>query len=105
MGTYEDDAPRLSEIGRMIGGIDRKMDDFRQEVRAALADKVSRETYVVERDTIKDRLSMVESGLVALKATLDADAQSRGKMITNVVYGAVGSLVVGIISAFLFTRG
>ena len=50
---YDDDAPRLSEIGRMIGSIDRKMDDFRQEVRTALADKVSKETYQAERDAMR----------------------------------------------------
>ena len=105
MGTYDDEAPRLSEIGRMIGSIDRKMDDFRQEVRTALADKVSKETYIVERDALKERITSLETIVASQRAVAEAATAKRSNNLTTTIYSAVGALVVGIISAFLMTRG
>lgn len=86
MTSYEDDAPRLSEIGRMIGGVDRKLDDFRQEVRAALQDKVSKEVYQAERSAQNDRILVLEN---------------KFRSITNQVWGMLGTIMIAVIIAYL----
>ena len=83
---YEEDAPRLSEIGRLIYSLDRKMDDFRSEVRQALNDKVSKETYEAQRGAMADRISTLELSL--------RNANAR-------FWGAFGTLTVGMIVAFV----
>ena len=90
MGTYEDEAPRLSEIGRMIQGMDRKIDDFRGEVRAALNDKVSKEVYNAERAADRERISNLES---------------RARSTLNGLYGGFISVAVGMILFWIQTRG
>lgn len=90
MGTYEDDAPRLSEIGRVLQGLDRKLDDFRAEVRAQLSDKVSKEVYQAERSGLLDRISTLET---------------RARSMTNTLYGGLTSIIVGAILFYLQTKG
>lgn len=90
MGTYEDDAPRLSEIGRVLQGLDRKLDDFRAEVRAQLSDKVSKEVYQAERAGLLDRISTLET---------------RARSMTNTLYGGLTSIIVGAILFYLQTKG
>lgn len=90
MGTYEDEAPRLSEIGRMIQGMDRKIDDFRGEVRTALNDKVSKEVYNAERSATLERISNLES---------------RARSTTNGLYGGFISVAVGMILFWVQSRG
>jgi hypothetical protein len=83
---YEEDAPRLSEIGRHIGSIDRKIDDFRNEVRQALNDKVSKETYDAQRQAQSDRIT-------ALELTI-RNANAR-------FWGGFGTLAVALVLAIL----
>ena len=90
MGTYEDDAPRLSEIGRVLQGLDRKLDDFRAEVRAQLSDKVSKEVYQAERSGLLERISTLET---------------RARSMTNTLYGGLTSIIVGAILFYLQTKG
>ncbi len=90
MGTYEDDAPRLSEIGRVLAGLDRKLDDFRAEVRLQLSDKVSKEVYIAERTAIMDKI---------------AGLQAKASRNTNTLYGGMTSIIVGVILFWLTTRG
>lgn len=90
MGTYEDEAPRLSEIGRMIQGMDRKIDDFRGEVRTALNDKVSKEVYTAERNAMTEAIAELK-------------AKARSNM--NTTYGALVSIVVGVILFWVQSRG
>ena len=89
MASYEDDAPRLSEIGRLIQGLDRKMDDFRGEVRAALNDKVSKETYDAQRVALQDRIASLE------QVVRNANAR---------FWGGFGTIVVAAILAYLGMR-
>lgn len=96
MGTYEDDAPRLSEIGRMLGGLDRKMDDFRGEVRAALNDKVSKETYLAERAGFFDKLNNMNDRIL----TLEAGARATN----NRIYGGLATIITGVILYYIGTR-
>ena len=86
MPSYDDDAPRLSEIGRMIGGVDRKLDDFRQEVRAALQDKVSKEVYMAEHSAQNDRIAALEGKFRA------ANTQFWGVIATLIAAAIIGYL-------------
>lgn len=90
MGTYEDEAPRLSEIGRMIQGMDRKIDDFRGEVRTALNDKVSKEVYMAERNAMMESI---------------AELKNKARSNMNTTYGAFASLIVGVILFWVQSRG
>lgn len=90
MGTYEDDAPRLSEIGRVLQGLDRKLDDFRAEVRAQLSDKVSKEVYQAERAGLMDRIAVLEA---------------RARSMTNTIYGGLASIIVGAILFYMQNGG
>lgn len=97
MGTYEEDAPRLSEIGRVLQSLDRKIDDFRGEVRSQLSDKVSKEVYTAERQGLIDRDSAILERVVAIEA--------KARSNTNTIYGGLASIVVGMVLFWLQTKG
>lgn len=86
---YEEDAPRLSEIGRMIQGMDRKIDDFRGEVRNQLNDKVSKEVHDAQRTGLLERITALEA---------------RARSQTNTIYGGLASIVVGVILFYIQTK-
>jgi hypothetical protein len=89
MGIHDDEAPRLSEIGRVLLSLDRKLDDFRAEVRAQLNDKVSREVYIAERDAWRDRV-------IALEV--------RARSITNTMYGGLATIITGAVLFYIGSR-
>lgn len=86
---YEDDAPRLSEIGRVLGGLDRKLDDFRAEVRAQLSDKVSKEVYTAERAADRDRIVALEN---------------RARGLQNLIYGSLATIITSVVLFYLGTK-
>lgn len=96
MGTYDDEAPRLSEIVRMLQGVDRKFDDFRNQMQQQLNDKVSIQRYEPERNWMLDKVNNLD-----LKFT---GVEARGRIILTSVWGALGSLVVGGILLYLGSR-
>lgn len=100
MGTYEDDAPRLSEIGRVLHGLDRKIDDFRHEVRAQLNDKMSKEVYEARMAAMNEKVANVQAEALGRLTTLENSRKS----LTNTVYGGLASIVVGVILFFIQTR-
>ena len=87
MGLDDYDAPRLSEIGRTLSSLDRKIDDFRNEIRTQLNDKVSKETYEAQRQA-----AMLER-IVTLEHTI-AVANAR-------FWGGFGSVVVALVLVYL----
>ncbi len=89
MGSYDDDAPRLSEIGRMIGALSGTVNDFRSEVRTALADKVSKELYNADMSALKDRVIALET---------------RNRSLTNTVIGIFATVVAAGVVAYLGFR-
>lgn len=89
MGIHDDEAPRLSEIGRVLQSMDRKLDDFRAEVRAQLNDKVSREVYIAERDAWRDRVLALEV---------------RARTTTNTIYGGLVTIITGAILFYIGSR-
>jgi hypothetical protein len=93
---YEDDAPRLSEIGRVLLSLDRKLDDFRAEVRAQLNDKLSREIYLAEKQALLDKIAGLNEKVVALEAGARAT--------NNRIYGGISAVIVGAILAYIGTR-
>lgn len=97
MSTYEDDAPRLSEIGRVLQGLDRKLDDFRAEVRAQLSDKVSKEVYIAERAALMDQVNASKERIVAIEA--------KHRSNTNTIYGGLASIIVGVILFYIQAKG
>lgn len=86
MGIEDYDAPRLSEIGRTLSGLDRKIDDFRSEIRTQLNDKVSKETYEAQRQAYLDRIVNLEQTIRSANARF---------------WGGFGSVVVGLILTYL----
>jgi hypothetical protein len=87
MGYEQDEAPRLSEIGRVLTGLDRKLDDFRAEVRAQLSDKVSKEVYEARYAAQGDRIQALEN---------------RARQLQNTIYGSIATIVT---AAVLFYMG
>lgn len=85
----DDEAPRLSEIGRRIHEMGQNLSDFRSEVRINFAEMVRRETYIAERDAMKDRIVALEQ---------------RAKSFQGLFYGSIASIVVALI-LMLVTRG
>lgn len=100
MGTYEDDAPRLSEIGRVLHSLDRKIDDFRHEVRAQLNDKVSKEVYEARMAAMQEKIATVQTEAIGKITTLEASRRS----LANTVYGGLASIVVGVILFYIQSR-
>lgn len=86
MGLDDHDAPRLSEIGRILSSLDRKIDDFRNEIRAQLNDKVSKETYEAQRQAAQDRIANLEQTIRSANARF---------------WGGFGSVVVALVLAYL----
>lgn len=86
----EDDAPRLSEIGRRISDVDRTLVDFRNEVRAAFHEMVRKETYLAERDALRERVTAIEQ---------------RAKSLQNLVYAGLITLIVTMIASWFIGRG
>jgi len=99
--TYSEEAPRLSEIVRMLSNMDRKFDDFKHQVQTQLNDKVSKERYEPERERINDRILAMETRISTGFNALD----QKTRAISNAIYGALGSLIVGGILLYLGSRG
>lgn len=87
-----------------LGEINRKLDDFRRDVRddfqtinVQLAQYVLREVYIAERTALAERVSRLE-------AVREADRQT----VRNAVLAAIGSvaasIIVGVVMAIL-TKG
>lgn len=89
MPVYDDEAPRLAEIGRRIAEVGQNLSDFRSEVRYNFAEMVRKETYTAERDAMRDRINSLES---------------RAKSLQNLVYSGLATIAVSII-VFWLTRG
>jgi hypothetical protein len=96
MGTYDDEAPRLSEIVRMLNNMDRKFDDFRNQVQQQLNDKVSKERYEPEKTFILDKINTLDAKFTNIEA--------RSRVILTTVWSALGSLAVGGILLYLGSR-
>lgn len=86
MPLHEDDAPRLSEIGRRITEVGQHMADFRSEVRSSFADMVRKDTYAAEHSALKDRIVNLES---------------RSKTLQGLAYGAIVTLIVSVVGMWL----
>src|SRR5688572_27264551 len=96
--TYSEEAPRLSEIVRMLSNMDRKFDDFKHQVQTQLNDKVSKERYEPERERINDRILALETRIIAEMATVASrftEVNNKTRAISNAFYGGLASLVVG----------
>lgn len=89
MPVYEDEAPRLAEIGRRIAEVGQNLSDFRNEVRVNFAEMVRKDTYAVERDALKERIQALES---------------RAKSLQNLVYSGLATIVISVI-IFWVTKG
>ena len=86
MPSFDDETPRLAEIGRLLGGVDRKIDDFRNEVRQALADKVSKEVYNAEMGAMRERVVVLEN---------------RARSLTNTLIGSIATVLVAAVVTWL----
>lgn len=82
----DDEAPRLAEIGRRIQEVGQNLSDFRNEVRASLSEMVRRETYVAERDALKERIIALEQ---------------RARSTQGLMYGALASIAVAIVTVWI----
>jgi len=86
MGSLDDEAPRLSEIGRLLGSLNNKIDDFRGEVRAALSEKVSKEVYDAQVGALRDRVVALEN---------------RARSTTNTIYGGLATIIVAAVITWM----
>lgn len=86
MPIEEHEAPRLAEIGRRLTEVGQNISDFRLEVRGNFAEMVRKDTYTVERDALKDRITVLER---------------RATSMQNLMYGSLASVAVGVITMWL----
>jgi hypothetical protein len=89
MPLQDDEAPRLAEIGRRIHEVGQNLSDFRNEVRSNFSEMVRRETYVAERDALKERVVALEQ---------------RARSMQSLLYGALASIAVALVLMWI-TRG
>lgn len=80
------EAPRLAEIGRRIAEVGQSLSDFRAEVRGNFVEMVRKDTYMVERDTLKERI---------------AELERRSRSMANMFYGAMVSIGVAVVTFFI----
>lgn len=83
----EDDAPRLSEIARIIA-------DFRSEFRDAVGSMVRRDVYDAQRQTTDVKISTIEAELRRTQVEAEKDRAARVTM-KNIM---IGALLSGIVS-------
>lgn len=89
MPIEDHEAPRLAEIGRRITEVGQSLSDFRAEVRGNFVEMVRKDTYMVERDGLKERIIELER---------------RGRSMANMLYGAIISIGVAV-ATFFILRG
>lgn len=92
MTTYEEDAPRLAEIGRAIN-------DFRLEFRNTVAQMVRRDVYDAQMQTIGVQMEAMRAEIRRNAETAAQDAarvdqkvdedRSERKVLRNTTYGAI----------------
>lgn len=87
---YDEDTPRLAEIGRRITEVGQNMSDFRNEVRSSFADMVRKDTYHAERDAFRDRLNALEA---------------RGRTVWGLALGSMFSVVAAILMMWISRGG
>jgi hypothetical protein len=90
MPIEADEIPRLAEIGRRITEVGTNLSDFRNEVRGNFSDMVRKDTYAAEREALKERIIALES---------------RAKSMQNLMYGALASVAVGVVTMWLMRGG
>lgn len=81
-----DEAPRLSEIGRRIVEMGQTLSDFRAEVRGNFSEMVRKDTYMAERDALKERVLELER---------------RARSTTNLIYGSLASIAVVLVTMWV----
>lgn len=86
MPIEDNEAPRLAEIGRRITEVGQNLADFRAEVRSSFSEMVRKDTYLAERDALKERLIALEQ---------------RAKSMQNLMYGSLASVAVGVATMWL----
>lgn len=89
MPVHEDEAPRLAEIGRQIAQVGQNLSDFRSEVRFNFSEMVRKETYVAERDALKERIVSLEQ---------------RSRVLQGAFIGVICTVIAAVIVAWV-TRG
>lgn len=89
MPIEDHEAPRLAEIGRRIAEVGQSLSDFRAEVRGNFVEMVRKDTYMVERDALKERIIELER---------------RARATNNLIYGALVSVAVAV-ATFFILRG
>lgn len=98
--VYDDEAPRLAEIGRAIG-------DFRNEFRSALSQMVRRDVYDANMQTIGVQMEALRSENARLNNEIDRESirltseiekdRTERKTSRNIVYGAALSSIVSFV--------
>jgi len=78
----DNEAPRLAEIGRRIHEVGQNLSDFRAEVRGNFIEMVRKDTYLAERDAMKERITELER---------------RARSTTNLIYGSLMSVAVALV--------
>lgn len=89
MPIEDHEAPRLAEIGRRITEVGQNLSDFRAEVRGSFVEMVRKDTYMAERDALKERIVALEQ---------------RARMVASYSTGAWISIAVAVLTLWI-TRG
>lgn len=89
MPIPDEETPRLAEINRRIGDLGQTLSDFRSEVRSNFSEMMRKDTYIAERDAMRDRI---------------ANLEARARTMQTTVYTAIVGAVISIITVFV-TRG
>ncbi len=90
MPIEDTEAPRLAEIGRRITEMGQTLSDFRSEVRGNFVELVRKDTYLAERDALKERIIELER---------------RARSTTNLIYGSLASVAVALILMWVAKGG
>lgn len=93
MPTWDEEAPRLAEIGRMVTTLSTTLTDFRAEMRGTFERYVTKERYETEIAAMKEKLEGQASRIKVL--------EDHSRNMRQIVYSGIATVVVSLVATLV----
>jgi len=93
MPSWDEEAPRLAEIGRMVTTLSTSLADFRSEMRGNFERYVTKERYDVEAAAFREKLESQDRRIKAL--------EDHSRTMKQIVYSGIATVVVSLVATLV----